>query len=104
MEPFLSRLIDLGVDIFHCLEPLPGVDMARIKEEYGNQLTFWGAIDIKEALQGDGLRVAEEVRLRMELLARGGGYVMAPANHLQPDVSPENVVALFRFAREFGKY
>ncbi len=104
MEPFLSRLIDLGVDIFHCLEPLPGVDMARIKEEYGSRLTFWGAIDIKEALQGDGLRVAEEVRLRMELLAAGGGYVMAPANHLQPDIPPENVVALFRFAREFGKY
>lgn len=104
MEPFLSRLITLGVDIFHCLEPLPGVDMARIKEEYGNNLCFWGAIDIKEALQGDEQRVRDEVQNRIHLLGKGGGYVIAPANHLQPDVPAANVIALFRAAREYGKY
>jgi uroporphyrinogen decarboxylase len=104
MELFLPRLISLGVDIFHCLEPLPGVDMARIKQTYGSQLCFWGAIDIKEALQGDEPRVAEEVRNRIQLLGKGGGYVLAPANHLQPDVSAQNTVALFKYARQFGKY
>ena len=34
MEPLLGRLADLGVDIFHCLEPLPGVvDMAAVKQK-----------------------------------------------------------------------
>jgi uroporphyrinogen decarboxylase len=104
MEPFLARLINAGVDIFHCLEPLPGVDMAKIKQTYGSQLCFWGAIDIKEALQGDEARVAEEVQRRIQLLGHGGGYVLAPANHLQPDVSAQNTVALFKYARQFGKY
>jgi uroporphyrinogen decarboxylase len=104
MEPFLSRLINLGVDVFHCLEPLPGVDMALIKQEYGQKLCFWGAIDIKEALQGDVNRVAEEVKTRIGLLAKGGGYVLAPANHLQPDIPALNVIALYRAARHFGRY
>lgn len=104
MEPFLGRLIDLGVDIFHCLEPLPGVDMAAIKQQYGGELCFWGAIDIKQALRGDVSRVREEVQQRIQTLALGGGYVLAPANHLQPDVPPENVVALYQFARELGVY
>lgn len=104
MEPFLGRLIDLGVDIFHCLEPLPGVDMAKIKQTYGDRLCFWGAIDIKQALQGEVAGVEAEVRQRIRDLAPGGGYVLAPANHLQPDVPPENVVALFRAAHKYGNY
>lgn len=104
MEPFLGRLIDLGVDIFHCLEPLEEVDMAAIKAKFGGQLCFWGAVDIKQALQGDAERVRAEVRERIAVLAPGGGYVLAPANHLQPDVPAENVITLFRAAREYGKY
>jgi uroporphyrinogen decarboxylase len=104
MEPLLRRLIDLGVDIFHCLEPMPGVDMARVKQDYGDRLCFWGAIDVKQALQGDVSRVETEARERINTLGPGGGYVLAPANHLQPDVPPENVVALFRAARKYGTY
>ncbi len=104
MEPFLGRLVDLGVDIFHCLEPLPNVDMARIKAAYGQKLCFWGGIDIKQALQQDEATVEAEVKRRIRLLGQGGGYVLAPANHLQPDVPAQNVIALFRAARQFGKY
>ncbi len=104
MQPFLGRLIELGVDIFHCLEPLPGVDMAQIKQQYGGRLCFWGAVDIKQALQGDQAAVAAEVKQRIRLLGAGGGYVLAPANHLQPDVPAQNVISLFRAAREFGRY
>ena len=104
MEPLLGRLIELGVDIFHCLEPLPNIDMGKIKTEYGDKLCFWGAIDIKEAMQGSKERVRAEVKERIHLLAKGGGYVLAPANHLQPDVPVNNVLTLFRAAREYGKY
>ncbi|MEA3345941.1 MAG: uroporphyrinogen decarboxylase family protein [Chloroflexota bacterium] len=104
MEPFLTSLIEAGVDIFHCLEPLPGVDMAQIKEKYGDQLTFWGAIDIKQALQGDEARVEAEVRERIRALAPGGGYVLAPANHLQPDIPAHNIVALYKAAHRYGQY
>jgi uroporphyrinogen decarboxylase len=104
MEPFLTSLIDAGVEIFHCLEPLPGVDMAEIKENYGDQLTFWGAIDIKQALQGDEADLEVEVRERIRALASGGGYVLAPANHLQPDIPAQNIVALYRAAHRHGQY
>ncbi len=104
MEVFLGRLADLGVDIFHCLEPMPGVDMARIKALYGEELCFWGAIDIKRALQQDEATVEKEVKSRILQLAQGGGYVLSPANHLQPDVPARNVIALFAAARKYGSY
>jgi len=104
MQPFLGKLIQLGVDVFHCLEPLPNIDMVEIKNTYGNDLCFWGAIDIKDALQHDTETVTREVKKRIRILGEGGGYVLAPANHLQPDVPAKNVEALFKAAREFGRY
>jgi len=104
MVPFLDRLIDLGVDIFHCLEPLPGVDMVKIKATFGERLCFWGAIDIKQAMTGDEASVISEVKQRIAQLGPGGGFVLAPANHLQPDVPATNVLALFRAAQTYGHY
>jgi len=102
--PFLERFLDLGIDIFHSVEPLPGVNWADAKTRFGNRLCFWGGIDIKQALQADEERVRHEVLTRLEELAHGGGYVLAPSNHLQPDIPPQNVVALFKFAHIYGEY
>ncbi|MCK5315149.1 MAG: hypothetical protein KAJ53_08505, partial [Anaerolineales bacterium] len=104
MDPFLGRLVDLGVDVYHGVEPMPEVDMAQLKRDYGERICFWGAIDLKQAMRGEVVEVETEVRERIQVLAPGGGYVLAPSNHLQSDVPAENVVALFRAAREFGAY
>ncbi len=46
----------------------------------------------------------DEIERRIQQLAPGGGYILAPANHLQWDIPPENLLALYRQAREFGRY
>jgi uroporphyrinogen decarboxylase len=100
----LPDIIDLGVDVIHPLEPLPIMDMAAIKEQYGHQLTFLGGIDISHAMPGTREEVIAETGLRISQLAPGGGYILAPSNHLQADVPAENVVTLFEAAKQIGKY
>lgn len=100
----LNEFIEIGVDVVHPLEPLPGMDLEAIKAGYGDRLSFLGAIDISHAMPGSLAEVIAEARRRIAQLAPGGGYILAPANHLQADVPPENVVALYEAAREYGKY
>jgi uroporphyrinogen decarboxylase len=100
----IPDLIDIGIDVLHPLEPLPAMDLVAIKTQYGNQISFLGGIDISHAMPGTRQRVIEEVRQRIIQLAPGGGYILAPSNHLQADVPPENVVTLFEAARQFGHY
>ncbi len=100
----IPDLIDLGVDVLHPLEPLPAMDLAAIKQQYGSQISFLGGIDISHAMPGTRQQVIDEVRQRIDQLAPGGGYILAPSNHLQADVPPENVVTLFDAARQYGRY
>ena len=101
---FLPDIIDLGIDIIHPLEPLPATDLISVKEKYGDQMTILGGIDISHAMPGSREDVVTEARRRIAQLAPGGGYILAPSNHLQADVPPENVVTLFKTAKKFGKY
>lgn len=100
----LPAFIEIGIDVIHPLEPVPAMDLSAIKAAYGDQVSFLGGIDIAHALPGSRADVVAEVQARIAQLGSGGGYVLAPSNHLQADVPPENVVALAEAARRFGQY
>lgn len=101
---FLPDIIDLGIDVIHPLEPLPATDLVTVKETFGKHIAILGGIDISHAMPGSSEDVVAEARRRVAQLAPGGGYILAPSNHLQADVPPENVVTLFEMAKKFGKY
>jgi uroporphyrinogen decarboxylase len=44
--------------------------------------------------------VAREVNAAVDSLGRGGGYVLSAAHNVQPDVSPENILAMYAACRE----
>jgi uroporphyrinogen decarboxylase len=100
----LPDIIDLGVDVIHPLEPLPATDLNAVKENFGKRLSFLGGIDISHAMPGGREDVITETKRRIAQLAPGGGYILAPSNHLQVDVPAENVVTLFETAHKFGQY
>jgi uroporphyrinogen decarboxylase len=96
----LPDLIEVGVEIINPVQPTcAGMDTALLKREYGQAVTFWGAVDTQHVLPfGAPAQVADEVRRRIDDLAPGGGFVLAAVHNIQPDVPPENIVALFETA------
>ncbi len=102
----LDDIVELGVDIINPVQvAAKDMDTRRLKKEYGDKLTFWGAIDTQKVLPyGTPEDVRKEVRMRIEDLAPGGGYILAAVHTIQPDVPPENIRVLFDAAKEYGKY
>ena len=100
----LPDIIALGVDVIHPLEPLPATDVLAVKTEFGRQVTFLGGIDISHAMPYTPQAVEADVRRCLRDLAPGGGYILAPSNHLQADVPAENVIALYETAARLGAY
>jgi uroporphyrinogen-III decarboxylase len=104
----LCRLLEIYLDTagpYLDVNELPGDDYAAANPLISsNRLCFWGAIDIKQTMQGSIEGIEAEMQERMRVLAPGGGYVLAPANHLQSDVPARNVIALFEAARKYGRY
>jgi uroporphyrinogen decarboxylase len=105
VEPLIDDLIEIGVGILNPIQPLAtGMKPALIKQKYGDKLSFLGAIDLQHALSGPPEWVNREVRQRIFDMAEGGGFILAPSNVIQSDVSTENVLLLYQKAKEYGAY
>lgn len=105
VSEIIPDLIETGIDILNPLQPLAaGMDLVSLKKTYGKNICFSGGIDIQKALPGLLEEVEEEVKLRIGQLGSGGGYIVAPANHIQDNTPPENVVHLSKMVRTYGAY
>jgi uroporphyrinogen decarboxylase len=96
--PLIPDLIELGVDVLDPIQPV-GPEMApeRLKADFGDRLCFHGGIDMQRLLPyGSTAEIRSEVRRYCESLGRGGGYILAPAHLFQPDVPPENILAVYK--------
>lgn len=107
MREFLPDLIDIGIDIITPVQvSAVGMDTAKLKRDFGKALTFWGGgCDTQHILPfGSPNDVRCEVRRRISNLAPGGGFIFNPVHNIQPNVPPENIVAMFTEARTVGSY
>ncbi len=98
----LPDLIDAGVEILNPVQvSAKDMDTRRLKQEFGDRLSFWGAIDTQNVLPfGSPEDVRTEVERRVHDLAPGGGYVLAPVHNIQADVPPINIITMYQHARQ----
>ncbi len=103
----IPDLIEMGVDILNPVQiSTPGMDPRRLKKKYGKNLIFWGGgIDSQHVLPFvSPEQVREEVRKNVEILKPGGGYVFNNVHNIQAGVPPQNIIAMYEAAYEFGFY
>jgi len=104
---YIPDLIDNGVDILNPVQiSAAHMDPRTLKERFGDRIVFWGGgIDSQHVLPfATPAEVRESVRRNLEAFKPGGGYVFNNVHNIQAGVPPENIVALFDAAREFGFY
>ncbi len=92
----LPDFVDMGIQVLNPVQVTArGMDPAALKAQWGDELAFCGAIDTMHVLPfGTPGDVRAEVRRRIRELGEGGGYVVAAVHNIQPDVPPENIVAM----------
>ena len=104
---FIPDLIETGVDILNPVQfSAAKMDTARLKQEFGKDLVFWGGgIDTQKVLpHGTKQEIEDEVKKRIDDLAPGGGFVFAAVHNIQEDVPPENIVAMLAALNKYGHY
>jgi len=102
---FIGDLIDIGMDILNPVQPgAAGMDMAKIKKNFGKRISFWGGMDIQQVLpHGTPEQIKSNVHMAIDTLGKGGGLILAPAHNIQGDVPPANLELMCREAMEYSR-
>jgi len=103
LVPILDDLLSLGMNGLHPIEP-EAMDIFWLKENYGDRLTICGNIDINTLCLGTVDDVRREVREKVPVLMKGGGYIAASSTSISESVKPENFVAMVEEIQAVGTY
>jgi hypothetical protein len=107
LMPLLPHFVDAGFDILNPVQfSAKGMDLATLKERFGDALTFWGAgADSQQVLPfGTPDEVRAQVRENLRILAPGGGFVVSTVHNVQPQTPVENLLALYEAVRSTREY
>ena len=93
ISEIIPDLIDIGVNLISPLQA-EALDFEFLKKEYGKYISFLGGVSTQQTLpHGTPEDVRREMRDRIRVLGKGGGYILAPSHELQGDIPIENILA-----------
>lgn len=96
----IPNIIDCGFDAIQSIQPSAGMDIEKIKKEYGDKLCLIGNVDLNYLLPfGKPEDVEKEVK---DLVQKAGpeGFILSTCNILTDAVPVENAKAMYYFDKE----
>ena len=104
---FIPHFAEIGYDVINPVQ-ISAYDMepCSLKKRFGDIMSFWGGLcNTQNTLPFGTLKqIRDEVRRNFECLKPGGGFVASNIHNITAEVPPQNIVAMFDAANEFGNY
>ena len=102
----LEDFIEMGLDIVNPIQPkAKNTNPENLKAQFGEKIVFSGGIDTQELLPfGTSERIKKEVIRTINILGSKGGYIVFSSNALQPDVTIENILSLYKTVQKYKYY
>ena len=97
IRPIIPGLIEAGIDILNPVQnSAADMDPQTLKNEFGDKITFWGGgVDTQHTLPfGTPQEVFDQVKERIRIYNKNGGFVFNTIHNTQAKVPPENFLAM----------
>jgi hypothetical protein len=107
MEAVIPAFLDAGINVMYPAEPAAGMDIVKLREQYGTRLAFRGGLD-KHVLRRTKEDITAELEYKLPPIIRTGGCVLG-ADHRIPNGTPLTNYKFYIqkvweiFARETGQ-
>ncbi len=98
----LPDVVDTGVDCLNPLEVKAGMDVFKIKDEYGDKLVLRGGINA--ALWKDTEAVLAEIREKVPYLKENSGFVFSSDHSIPNDVTLDTMKQIVAEVKKLGSF
>ncbi|MFI4910468.1 MAG: uroporphyrinogen decarboxylase family protein [Sedimentisphaeraceae bacterium JB056] len=89
MEGILPQMIDAGLNCIMPVEPGSGMDMVKLRQQYGEKLAFWGGLD-KYALLEDKAAIEAELEYKIPPMIKTRGCMLGLDHRIPNGVPLDN--------------
>lgn len=103
VSDFYEDFIDVGIHVHDAVQiECEGMDPKRVKDGWGDRIAFHGAIPVTGNLCfGSVDDIRKEVQEILEIMSKGGGYILSPSHDVQDNTPVENFLAMYETAANY---
>ena len=76
VEPLISGLIEAGMDCLQVIEVKAGMDLLKIKKEYGEKIALCGGMDARNLVANNREAIRKELKEKIPVVMEGSGYIL----------------------------
>jgi uroporphyrinogen decarboxylase len=104
VKALIPQFLEAGLSALHPIETKAGMDLIELKREYGQDLAFFGGIDVRAMADPDPRVIEDELKRKLEAAMVGGGYIYHSDHSVPNNVSFERYCHIIELVREYGVY
>ncbi|MDP6778585.1 MAG: uroporphyrinogen decarboxylase family protein [Candidatus Latescibacteria bacterium] len=76
VEPLLPGMVEAGIDCLQVIEVKAGMDLLRIKRDFGDRLVLCGGMDARNLVANDLDAIREELQEKIPVVKEDSGYIL----------------------------
>jgi uroporphyrinogen decarboxylase len=104
VDALVPGLIEAGMDCLQAMEVKAGMDLVELVKKYGEDITFFGGMDVRTMVANDKAAIEAELRRKLPAAMASGGYILH-SDHSIPDQVEFETYQFFReLGLELGQY
>ena len=104
VQPVIEDLVETGLDCIGPLDPLGGVDCARVRDLAGSRIALMGGVNTLSFVDDRTERIADETGRCIRAAGAGGAFIVGSGCALPRNSRRENLTAFRRAAQLHGTY
>ncbi len=104
IEPLLADMIDAGIDCLQVIEVKAGMDLLKLYQEYGQQISFMGGIDVRKLYTNDKKQIDQELKAKIPYVKENFGYALHSDHSIPDTVDYETYRYFVDRGLELGSY
>ena len=102
--PIMDLFVRAGYDAYQSIQPTAGMDLGRLKDKYGDRISFWGGVSCERLAAGSVPEIRELTRRALDQAAPGGGLICASSHSLLVGTKFDNYRTMLEEISRYGVY
>lgn len=76
VEPLIPGMIEAGIDCLQVIEVKAGMDLLRIKKNFGDRIVLFGGMDVRNLIANDRDAIRKELETKIPAVKEDYGYIL----------------------------
>jgi uroporphyrinogen-III decarboxylase len=90
----MDFFVDIGFDAYQSIQPTAGMDICRLKKDYGDRIALWGGVAVEHLVGGTPEDVRADVRRAMACAKPGGRFILGASHSIAVGTKYDNFKAM----------